>query len=58
MDPWTAETLGQMVKYIKSDSKIARYLDIDEDRVRTARGYIPGTRRTVYRGRDRKGEGE
>lgn len=44
MDPWTQDTLAMMVRYVKCDRRIARYLGIDEDQVRAARGYVPRPR--------------
>lgn len=40
LDPDTATTLRQMVGYIRDDRRIARYLGIDEAKVRTARSYL------------------
>ena len=53
LDVDTASTLRQMVRYLKDDRKIARYLGITERQVRAARVHLP----TGVRGRARKIEG-
>jgi hypothetical protein len=46
LDIWTADSLRQMIGYIKNDRQIAQHLGIDEKHVRLARTRRPRVRRS------------
>lgn len=49
IDPFTADTLMSMIRYIADDRRIARHLGIPEVRVRQARTRLPGFHRMSSR---------
>lgn len=49
IDSFTADTLMQMIRYVSSDSRIARHLDIPECRVAQARNRLPKEHRMSSR---------